>query len=114
MTASYRETEKKYHYKRNNMKKKICVVMITVVVAMFAGYNIHSSYNNNKLPDLLQANIEALAGGESDKGFEYPTGAVYSMDCNVRISKWVKCSVTVITCQGGGNGCNSKKCPTHP
>lgn len=96
------------------MKKKIYAVMITVVVAMFAGYNIHSSCNNNKLPDLLQANIEALAGDESGKVFEYPTGAAYPVKCNVRISKWVKCSVTVITCQGGGSGCNSKKCPTHP
>ncbi len=67
--------------------------------------------NIEQTSELLSENAEALTNGEE---FEYPTGYPFSSRCGVKISRWQKCSVMVITCQGGGSGCNSKKCPTHP
>ena len=60
---------------------------------------------------LFSENIEALTQGEE---FEYPTGCPFNTTCGVRESAGRTCKVKVITCQGGGSGCNSKKCPRHP
>jgi len=51
--------------------------------------------------------------------YEYPDGRPLSSKCNVYLDKDflgipIRCKVTVITCQGGGDGCNSKDCPKHP
>lgn len=101
------------------MKKKIMGLIAIVAIATVAGYNVYVSqaaHNNVRLSALILANIEVLAyaegGGETGQ-YEYPDGYPYTMTCNVRVSKWKKCKVEIITCQGGGSGCNSKKCPVH-
>lgn len=88
-----------------------------VVAAMAIGYTFSYSDSEPALSDIELANVEALADNEGD--FEYPTGHPYSTTCNVAIGKnffggTTKCKVEVIICQGGGAGCNSKKCPVHP
>jgi hypothetical protein len=66
------------------------------------------------------ANIEALTTSEETTSgqYEYPDGYPYISTCNVVVGKNLfgvsRCKVDVITCQGGGSGCNSKKCPSHP
>ena len=96
-------------------KKKFFAPLLGALVlglSAYAGYRTYSAYNGVSESDLLLANAEALAGPD-EGSYEYPDGYAYSSTCNVVISKWRRCKVEVITCQGGGNGCNSKDCPTH-
>jgi len=96
------------------MKKRILKIALFVVFTMTAGYTTYSHYKSHILSGIALANVEALASGEDgNKEYEYKDGYPYSSICGVQISKHKKCKVEVITCQGGGNGCNSKKCPTH-
>ncbi|MBD5325262.1 MAG: hypothetical protein HDS04_01120 [Bacteroides sp.] len=89
-------------------------------------YNQHSF--SAPVNDIILANLEALLDsentsgglidGEKDGGFEYPNGDAIAMDCNVLLEKGyfrdILCKVKVIVCEGGGSGCNPKKCPKHP
>ncbi|WP_321481361.1 NVEALA domain-containing protein [uncultured Bacteroides sp.] len=43
------------------MKKKIFAILIVVVIATFAGYNIYQSQRAETISDLMLANVEALA-----------------------------------------------------
>ena len=96
-------------------KKKFFAPLVGAVVlglSAYAGYRTYDAYNGVSESDLLLANAEALA--DPDEGsYEYPDGYPYTSTCNVQISKRRKCKVELIICQGGGNGCNSKSCPTH-
>lgn len=111
---------KKYNFKNcRKMKKKLIGIIAVVVIIVVAGYNVYAiqnSHNNVQLSELILANIEGLAyaEGSGETGqYEYPDGYPYTSTCNVRISKWRKCKVELIICQGGGSGCNSKNCPVH-
>ena len=102
------------------MKSNIFKSMVVAVVAIIAGYNVYqSNVNSQKLSDVMLENVEAIAQNENGNGgnYEYPDGYPYSVTCNVKISDGTffneYCSVIVITCQAGGSGCNSKKCPIH-
>ena len=49
------------------MKKNIIKSTMIAVVAIFAGYNVYqSNMNSNELSDVMLANLEALAGDESN------------------------------------------------
>lgn len=51
------------------MRKKLFAALIIAAGIAFAGYNVAQSQNEkNSLSDLLTANVEALAGGETDSG----------------------------------------------
>ena len=98
---------------RKKMKKTFigalpCIA--TVAFATFVGKKTleSSAYESNSL---LMQNVETLAQNEGGV-YEYPDG--YPSICNVLIGKSKRCKVEVIICQGGGSGCNSKKCPVHP
>lgn len=88
---------------------------LVVSVAALVGYTAYSSQKSAPMSNLVKANIEALADGESS--YEYPDGFPFSFECGVKIGEgfWgdKTCSVTVVTCQGGGSGCNSRPCPVH-
>ena len=48
------------------MKKNVVKSIMIAVVAIFAGYNVYqSNMNSNELSDVMLANVEALAQGES-------------------------------------------------
>lgn len=47
------------------MGKKIFAILMIAVVATFAGYNIFQSQRTAAMSDLMLANVEALARGES-------------------------------------------------
>lgn len=102
------------------MKTKILLPFFAAIAAMAASSYLATRSNKAEAESnlLLLQNVEALADGSEGNGFEYPTGAPYTTKCNVAIGKSLfgttRCSATVITCQGGGSGCNSKKCPQHP
>lgn len=85
----------------------IAAVAIATVVGKKT-FESHAYETSN----LLMQNVEALSEGAGE--YEYPDGYPYSSTCKVAISKWRRCRNEVIICQGGGAGCNSKKCPIHP
>ena len=90
------------------MKK---VILCSFVVALAVGVHLRTSDKNDGM-SLFSSNVEALASGEGGQ-YDYPDGYAYTTICGVQISKGKKCKVEIITCQGGGNGCNTKSCPTH-
>lgn len=95
------------------MKKKVFMMLpciAAVAIATVFGKKTVESHAY-ETDGLLAQNVEALA---KDGEYEYPDGYPYTSTCNVSISKWKRCKVEIITCQGGGAGCNSKKCPAHP
>lgn len=94
------------------MKKLI--TLCTAAVAIVLGYGSMNAYKTVENNNLLAENVEALSQETETKDFEYPNGYPYRSICNVQIGKNQRCKVEVITCQGGGSGCNSKKCPVHP
>ncbi|MDE6588139.1 MAG: hypothetical protein K2K40_07360 [Paramuribaculum sp.] len=104
------------------MNKKMFVPAAIAALMGVGGYLGNATATPAEgLSDLQLENAEALADdneGDNTGSFEYPSGFPYSSTCNVAIgSNWLgttRCKVEVITCQGGGSGCNSKKCPVHP
>lgn len=97
------------------MKKKSLLAggFMLAMVAATGGYHAFTS-NSSLEENLLMENVEALSENTEGNEFEYPNGYPYTSTCNVAIGTNRKCKVVVITCQGGGSGCNSKKCPVHP
>lgn len=95
------------------MRKKLLFMLPCMAAVAFATVVGAKTLRSNEFESnsLLLANVEALADGEE---YEYPNGYPYSSTCNVSIGKGRRCKVEIITCQGGGSGCNSKKCPVHP
>ena len=49
------------------MKKVILKLTLVAAFVVSAGYSVYTSQVNEELSDLALANIEALAGGESDR-----------------------------------------------
>lgn len=98
------------------MRKKL-LVGILFFAMILSGVSLFFSLQSTPISNLMLANIEALAndeelsGGESE--FSSPTGFPYTIVCNVAISDKRRCKATVITCQGGGTGCNPRPCPVH-
>lgn len=100
------------------MNKKFFAAAAIAALMGVGGYFAKSATTQNDgLSDLEIANAEALAEEEGGT-FEFSNGYPYITKCNVVIgSNWLGnkyCKVEVIICQGGGSGCNSKKCPSHP
>ena len=103
------------------MKKLILsLAAATIVAASFGVYKAYESYNVSA-GGLLNMNLNVLAqnetgGSEGGSAYEYPDGFAYTCACGVRIKGGIfgaTCKVTVINCQGGGAGCNSKACSVH-
>lgn len=95
-------------------KVKVLVASVLFCAMGYTGYTAHEKMTMSEATKFMNANIEALTSNEpGGGGYEYPDGYPYTVKCGVKISTFSKCQVQIITCQGGGNGCNSKKCPTH-
>ena len=92
------------------MRKKIVFAAIFAVSVLIMTLVANLRVNPQTGFDLLRENVEALAQGEA---YEYPDGYPYYKKCGVAIGNHRTCKVEVIVCQGGGKGCNSKKCPQH-
>ena len=108
------EFKRAYARNKNNnkMKKKALITLSIAAVVIVSGYGGMNANKTQLLDnnDLLMQNVEALAKGD----YDFPDGYPYTSTCNVSISKNKRCKVEVITCQGGGAGCNEKGCPSHP
>lgn len=101
----------------NSMRTKFILSFFAFASISGAIY-ISASSKHETENDLFVQNVEALTETNDVKTFDYPTGLPYTCKCGVAIGKnffgTSRCNVTVITCQGGGSGCNEKKCPQHP
>lgn len=62
------------------MKKKIVIAVFIAAIAIAAGYTMQQNAEKNDMSDIVLANVEALAQGESDAGW----CAVYGCDWNPR------------------------------
>lgn len=97
------------------MQKFLLIVCVCLLGASTCWISVISDTDD----DLFLKNVEALADEENGNGglFEYPDGFPYSFTCNVKTGEGIifddYCSATVVTCQGGGRGCNSRRCPVH-
>ena len=102
---------------RKEMKKNILKATLVAAFGLIAGFNVYNSQKSDVMSELALANVEALAQSEGGD-YEFKDGYLYSTTCNVAIGSSFlgtkRCKVEVIVCQGGGSGCNSKKCPVHP
>lgn len=91
-------------------------VGLVVAAILIGGINMNKSNQLNAMSEVVLANVEALAGSE-DGTYDYPDGYPLISKCGVLIEDgWLfdtVCEVTIISCQGGGNGCNEQKCPSH-
>ncbi|MBD5325230.1 MAG: hypothetical protein HDS04_00950 [Bacteroides sp.] len=113
------------------MKHKSFFAYMAAIV-MFGALGL-KLYNQHPVPapvnDITLANLEAILGSEnnsesggsdSEKGnFEYPVSHPYITECQVVIGKYLgyfnkRCGAEIITCQGGGRGCNTLDCFDHP
>ena len=90
------------------MRKKFFFIAVSAIVAVSAGIFAYLN-SESRSDDIFSANVEALADNE----YEYSDGYPFTTICGVAISNSRRCKVTVITCQGGGSGCNSRPCPVH-
>ena len=90
------------------MRKKFFFIAVSAIVAVSAGIFAYLN-SESKANEFFEANVEALADNE----YEYSDGYPFTTICGVAISNSRRCKVTVITCQGGGSGCNSRPCPVH-
>ena len=88
----------------------------TTLVALAFGCIGYKAYTQKKekvtLSGLMRENVEALASGESGE-YEYPTGEPYQFPCGIKVGIGQFCKATIIVCQSGGSGCNSRRCPQH-
>ena len=95
------------------MKKNYLKIALVSAFAMAAGYNVYSSQKEVNLSEMALANIEAIANDENGGDYEYSDGQPYVSECGVKVGIFQYCKATVISCQGGGKGCNPKGCPQH-
>ena len=103
---------------KNMSKRKFFAPLMGAVVlglSAYAGYRTYDAYHGVSESDLLLENAEALANGGEDSPYEFPTGYERTSTCNVKIGDkpWDRCKVELVSCPGGGSGCNTKKCPVH-
>jgi hypothetical protein len=62
------------------MKKKVFGAAIFAAVVSVSAWNISRSTSETTLSDVALANVEALAGGETDEEFTAWSGCIATMD----------------------------------
>ena len=99
------------------MKQKKLLLPLTAVLflTVFGYHGIKTlSQQEGHSTQLLMQNVEALSEDESTTQWEYPDGIeTDSFECGARLKDGKKCTFIVITCGGGGKGCNSRRCNLH-
>ena len=84
----------------------LAAVAAVVGVGGFAGFNAFQ--NNSSASDILLANAEALSNNE----YDYSTGKENRFHCGGPVASG-SCQFMVVSCEGGGAGCNVRRCPVH-
>lgn len=94
------------------MKKKLLFGLAFAALAAGGCFlAVNTPPRHQFTPDEI-ANIEALS--EQESGWEYSNGIESGrFSCGAKLPGGGKCTFQVITCQGGGSGCNSRKCNLH-
>ncbi len=85
------------------------VILASAVVLTISAATAAYVFSHDPSSGLFEANIEALTDGE----YDYSNGYPFSLQCNVSLGGLKRCKATVVTCQGGGSGCNERPCPMH-
>ena len=71
--------------KEDNMKKILRKILVALIVAS-VGYGVYASQQDVEMSDLAMANVEALAGGESDGGYHITCysgiGSAFLCECS--------------------------------
>lgn len=85
------------------MRKKIFAALVIAAGVAFAGYNTLKSQDSGKaLSDLIGANIEALASGETGSDHKYATREEKTVEI-IDDATGTYQKLTVIDCQGDGS-----------
>lgn len=101
-------------------QKILFLLMAVMAIAVFGVSRYGSVSPSENDYSLLIQNVEALTDPEDNgtKQFVYPNGYPYDGTCKVAIGKGFfgtrRCDNPLISCQGGGVGCNPVDCPIHP
>ena len=96
------------------MKTKLFIGLAFAALAAGGCFLAGNSTSRHQFTPEEIANIEALSGVESGTSWEYSDGIQSArFSCGARLANGGKCTFQVITCQGGGKGCNSRPCNLH-
>ncbi|EGF56889.1 hypothetical protein HMPREF9446_02032 [Bacteroides fluxus YIT 12057] len=68
------------HLKKKTNMKKLIKIAFVAVFAVVAGYGVYTNQKSETMSDLMLANVEALASGETSD--QCHTNADYSAICN--------------------------------
>lgn len=82
--------------------KKITVIVSICVTLLIAGYNVYSSQICLELPNLLLANVDALANDD-----EYPEAKDYNWSGDIDCPGWWTGDYRVCQENGPGNTCSA-------
>lgn len=72
------------------MKKKLLTVVMSVIIALVAGFAMNQDKKELSLSDIMLNNVEALASGESSEDFYKRTGCIavwYKSECKGKDGK---------------------------
>lgn len=75
-------------------------IVLTLAFVLLAGYNVYSSTQEEKMPDLIIANIEALASGEVGENY----GPADEVKCAGGLHK------KICLCKAGYPACTETNC----
>ncbi|MCM1093925.1 MAG: hypothetical protein NC421_08220 [Lachnospiraceae bacterium] len=95
------------------MKKQINLIILGIAFMGGIAMAWQSNKANAVQSDTTLANIEAISEDEGDWDYEDGTESG-RFECGAPLSNnGGKCTTMVVTCQGGGSGCNERKCKVH-
>ncbi|MBD5324993.1 MAG: hypothetical protein HDS02_09270 [Bacteroides sp.] len=89
------------------MRKKIMAAAAVAAVGISA-YLGFGQKAEPTLTELQLANAEALSNNE----YDYSTGKENRFHCGGPVASG-SCQFMVVSCEGGGAGCNVRRCPVH-
>lgn len=89
------------------MKKSLIAVTVVAAVGLSAYLGLRPDPTSS-LTELLLANTEALSNDE----YDYSTGKENRFHCGGPVASG-SCQFMVVSCEGGGAGCNVRRCPVH-
>lgn len=96
---------------------KSTLIVAAVALATTTGWKAYERQylQNHTENPLLMENVEALTNNEGgSSSWVYPDGIESGkFSCGARLANGSKCSFIVITCTGGGKGCNPRPCNIH-
>lgn len=96
-------------------KKLLLPIMASLFLTAFGYQGFKAlSQEEEQRTQLFMQNVEALSEDEITKPWVYPDGLeTGGFECGSKLSNGKKCTFRVITCGGGGKGCNPRPCNLH-